>query len=89
MSRKVKWGVFGFIALGALVLLAVLPGGTKEEFSVADEFTLHPIISLPSLAGIDLSVNKAVVYLWIATAVLVVLAIVVSRTIKKLSLIHI
>jgi F-type H+-transporting ATPase subunit a len=83
MSRKLKWGVFGFIGLGALVLLAVLPGGDKQEFSVAEEFTLHPIVSLPSLGGVDLSVNKAVVYLWITTAVLVVLSIVVSRTIKK------
>jgi F-type H+-transporting ATPase subunit a len=83
MSRKLKLGIFGFIALGALVLLAVLPGGTKQEFSVAEEFTMHPIINLPSVAGIDLSVNKAVVYLWIATAILVVLALVVSRTIKK------
>jgi len=65
------------------VLLAVLPGGAKQEFSVAEEFTLHPIIKLPSLAGVDLSVNKAVVYLWVTTAVLVALAIVVSRTIKK------
>jgi F-type H+-transporting ATPase subunit a len=83
MSRKAKWGIFGLIALGALVLLAVLPGGTKENFSVAEEFTLKPIISLPSLGGVDLSVNKAVVYLWITTAILVVVAIVVSRTVKK------
>jgi F-type H+-transporting ATPase subunit a len=83
LTRKVKWGIFGFIALGALALLAVLPGGAREEFSVADEFTLHPIISLPSLAGVDLSVNKAVIELWVATAVLVVLSLVISRTIKK------
>ena len=83
MTRRVKWGIFGFIALGALALLAVLPGGAREEFSVADEFTLHPIISLSSVAGVDLSVNKAVIELWVATAVLVVLSLVISRTIKK------
>jgi len=83
LTRRVKWGIFGFIALGALALLAVLPGGAREEFSVADEFTLHPIISLPSVAGVDLSVNKAVIELWVATAVLVVLSLVISRTIKK------
>ena len=83
MTRRVKWGIIGFLALGALVLLAVLPGGAREEFSVAEEFTLHPIISLPSLAGVDLSVNKAVIELWVATAVLVVLSLVISRTIKK------
>jgi F-type H+-transporting ATPase subunit a len=83
VSRKAKRGIFGLIALGAVVLLAVLPGGAKEHFSVAGEFTLKPIIDLPSLAGVDLSVNKAVIYLWITTAVLVVLAVVVSRTIKK------
>jgi len=83
LTRRVKWGIFGFIALGALALLAVLPGGAREEFSVADEFTLHPIISLSSVAGVDLSVNKAVIELWVATAVLVVLSLVISRTIKK------
>jgi len=83
MTRRAKWGIFGFIVLGALALLALLPGGARQEFSVADEFTLHPIISLPSLAGVDVSVNKAVIELWITTAVLVVLTIVVSHTIKK------
>ncbi len=84
MSRKVKWGIFGFIASGRPGAARRAAGRRQvEEFSVAEEFTLHPIISLPSLAGVDLSVNKAVIYLWITTAVLVVLSIVVSRTIKK------
>jgi F-type H+-transporting ATPase subunit a len=82
MSGRAKAALYGLIALGALILLALIPGGEKAHFSVAEEFELKPIVKLPELVGIDMSVNKAVVYLWITTAVLVVLAIVISRTLK-------
>ncbi len=66
-------GIIGtLVALAVLVVLALLPGGHKEEFSVAEEFTLHPIIELPTIGPFDLSINNAVVYLWITTAVVVV-----------------
>jgi F-type H+-transporting ATPase subunit a len=82
MNRKLKALIIAFVVLGALAGLALIPGGHAEEFSVAEEFTLHPIVELPTVAGVDLSVNKAVIYLWATTALLVVLAIVVSRTVK-------
>jgi len=73
------WLVLG---AAALVALAIIPAGQEEEFSVAEEFTLHPIVELPTLGPIDLSITKAVVYLWIAAAILIVVAVVLSRTIK-------
>ena len=60
------------LAFQPLVALAIIPAGDEEEFSVAEEFELHPIVKLPKLGPIDLSITKAVVYLWLATAVLIV-----------------
>jgi F-type H+-transporting ATPase subunit a len=75
------WLVLGLVALAAL---AFIPGGHKTEFSVAEEFELQPLIELPSIGPVDLSITKAVVYLWIAAAALIVIAIVVSRTLKPI-----
>ena len=73
------WLLLGLVAVG---LLAFIPGGVKENFAVAGEFNLEPIIKLPAIGPFDLSVNKAVIYLWLATAIIVVLAVVISRSLK-------
>jgi len=70
------------IIVGVLVGLFLLPGGAKSQVDVAKEFELHPLIRLPKLGPIDLSVTKAVVYLWLTTAVIVVGALAVSRILK-------
>ena len=80
MKRKLwLWMLLGLVALG---LLAFAPGGVKEDFAVAGEFNLEPIITLPTIGPFDLSVNKAVIYLWLATAIIVILALVISRSLK-------
>ena len=73
------WLLLGLAAVG---LLAFIPGGVKENFAVAGEFNLEPILKLPAIGPFDLSVNKAVIYLWLATAIIIVLAIVISRSLK-------
>lgn len=82
MNKKVKALVITFLVLGVLAALALLPGGVKETFSVSDEFTLQPIVHLPSIGPVDLSINKAVIYLWITVAIIVVVSIVISRTLR-------
>jgi len=80
VKRKLwLWLLLGLVALG---LLAFAPGGVKEDFAVAGEFNLEPIITLPTIGPFDLSVNKAVIYLWLATAIIVILALVISRSLK-------
>ena len=80
MKRKLwLWLLLGLVALG---LLAFAPGGVKEDFAVAGEFNLEPIITLPTIGPFDLSINKAVIYLWLATAIIVILAVVISRSLK-------
>src|SRR3712207_1235890 len=49
-----------------------------EDFQPQDEFTLHPWVSL-EFGPIDLSVNKAVAYLWLGGLVTILLGIWVMR----------
>jgi F-type H+-transporting ATPase subunit a len=60
----------------------VLPGGAKATFNVSNEFTLRPIIKLPKIGPVDLSVTKAVVYLWLAVVVVCIFAVLVNRSLK-------
>ncbi len=74
------WGVIGLLVL---VGLFFIPGGAKQELEIAGEFKLQPLVHLPSVGPFDLSITKAVVYLWIATAVIVVLALVIARNLRQ------
>ncbi len=82
MKRRLLVGLYLVAGLVALAILAFLPGGARAQFDVLAEFELHPIIKLPSIGPVDLSINKAVIYLWITTAVLAVCAFIISRNIK-------
>jgi F-type H+-transporting ATPase subunit a len=81
MRKGWRW-LWALVALFVIVGLFVIPGGTKESVNVAGEFVLEPLLKLPVIGPVDLSINRAVIYLWIATAVIVVFAIVVSRRVK-------
>jgi F-type H+-transporting ATPase subunit a len=50
----------------------------QEDFQPQDEFTLHPWVSL-ELGPIDLSVNKAVMYLWVGGAITIIVGIWLMR----------
>jgi F-type H+-transporting ATPase subunit a len=64
---KVLLGLFIWIA-PTLLLLAVLGNeGKNEEFKPQNEFKLDPWIDI-NIAGIDLSINKAVLYVFLACA---------------------
>jgi F-type H+-transporting ATPase subunit a len=64
---KVLLGLFIWIA-PTLLLIAVLGSeGKNDEFKPQNEFKLEPWVDL-KIGGIDLSINKAVLYLFIACA---------------------
>ncbi len=69
MSTKAK--VFLGIAIwlgGAIALVALIPSEGKDEaFQPQNEFKLDNYVTL-ELGPIDMSITKAVIYLWIATA---------------------
>jgi F-type H+-transporting ATPase subunit a len=64
--------------LGTLALVAPAPALAASDFDVETEFQLHPWVKLKA-GPIDLSINKAVAYLWLATVVTILLGIVLMR----------
>ncbi len=69
MSTKVKVLTGLGVWLGGAIVLGILLGnsGKNEEFKPQNEFKLEPWVDI-NLAGIDLSINKAVFYLVLASA---------------------
>lgn len=67
VKAKVLIGIGTYFALAMLMLLIFGDAGKNEGFQPQNEFKLEPWISL-ELGGIDLSINKAVLYLVIASA---------------------
>ncbi|HKF80208.1 MAG TPA: hypothetical protein VKB17_05220, partial [Thermoleophilaceae bacterium] len=67
MSRRAKI----LVGVGLYILLLVVVGaitgnaGKNEEFEPVEEFRLTPWIEL-KIGGLDLSINKAVFYLFLA-----------------------
>jgi F-type H+-transporting ATPase subunit a len=65
---KILLGVFIWLT-GAVLLVAVFGSdGKNEEFKPQNEFKLEPWIDL-KIGGIDMSINKAVLYVFLACAI--------------------
>jgi F-type H+-transporting ATPase subunit a len=67
MKRPPKW-VLALIAVFALTIIVYAifgSSGKNDTFQPQEEFRLTPWISL-HIAGIDMSINKAVLYLFLA-----------------------
>jgi F-type H+-transporting ATPase subunit a len=69
LSTGKKLLLFGGIWLAITIILGVAFGseGKNEEYQPQDEFKLDPWVSI-KLGGLDLSINKAVLYLFLASA---------------------
>jgi F-type H+-transporting ATPase subunit a len=65
-------------ALAALALALPAPAFAKGTFHPETEFELHPWVPI-HLGPLDLSINKAVAYLWLGTLVSILLGIVFMR----------
>ena len=70
MSRAAKIWVGVLVYLMVAVLLYAIFGsdGKNEDFQPQNEFKLDPWVSI-HIAGIDMSINKAVFYLFVACAI--------------------
>ena len=64
---KVLIGLFGFFTLFIIVLVIFGSDGKNDAFQPQEEFRLTPWIEL-NIAGIDMSINRAVFYLFLAAA---------------------
>ncbi len=66
-SLKILLGLGIVVALIGLVSVLAPSAGRNDEFKPVNEFFLDPWISI-HIAGIDMSINKAVMYLFMAAA---------------------
>jgi F-type H+-transporting ATPase subunit a len=80
VSRKAKIGIGVAVYLGVAILLYVVFGseGKNEEFKPQNEFKLDDWIPI-HIAGINMSINKAVLYLFLACIVTAVTMIYIAR----------
>ena len=77
-KTKVLIGIGTYFAVAILMLLIFGSSGKDESFQPQNEFKLEPWISI-HLAGIDLSINKAVLYLVLASALTIFVMVWISR----------
>jgi F-type H+-transporting ATPase subunit a len=84
MSTKAKVfiGLGAYLAVFALLLLVFGNGGKNEEFKPQNEFKLEPWISI-HLGGVDLSINKAVFYLILASALTIFTMVWIARRMQQ------
>ena len=66
-KAKVFIGLGVYLAIAMLMLLIFGSSGKEEHFQPQNEFKLEPWITL-EIGGIDFSINKAVLYLFLASA---------------------
>jgi F-type H+-transporting ATPase subunit a len=77
-KTKVLIGLGAYLAVAILMLLIFGSSGKDESFQPQNEFKLEPWISI-HLAGIDLSINKAVLYLVLASVLTIFVMVWISR----------
>jgi len=84
MSTKAKafTGLGVWLAVAILMVLIFPSSGKNEEFKPQNEFKLEPWISI-HIAGIDLSINKAVLYLVLASALTIGVMVWIARRMQQ------
>jgi F-type H+-transporting ATPase subunit a len=74
---------FGIYALAAIVLLVIFgSSGKNEAFKPQNEFKLEPWVSL-KIGSLDLSINRAVFYLALASALTILVMVWISRKMQE------
>ena len=81
-KAKVFIGLGVYLAIAILMLLIFGSAGKNEEFQPQNEFKLEPWITL-EIGGIDLSINKAVLYLVLASALTICTMVWISRRMQQ------
>ncbi len=84
MSAKAKVFTGLGVYLGVAILMLLIFGSSckNEEFKPQNEFKLEPWVSI-HLAGIDLSINKAVLYLVLASALTIGVMVWIARRMQQ------
>jgi F-type H+-transporting ATPase subunit a len=81
-KTKVFIGLGVYFGIAILMLLIFGSSGKNEAFQPQNEFKLEPWVTL-ELGGIDLSINKAVLYLVLASALTILVMVWISRRMQQ------
>jgi F-type H+-transporting ATPase subunit a len=79
---KVLLGVAGYLLVAILLLVVFGNDGKNEEFKPQNEFKLEPWLSI-KVGGIDFSINRAVFYLALASALTISVMVWISRRMQQ------
>jgi F-type H+-transporting ATPase subunit a len=84
MKTRTKFliGLGVYLALFILMLLVFGSSGKNEAFQPQNEFKLEPWLSI-HLGGVDLSINKAVLYLVLASSLTIFTMVWISRRMQQ------
>jgi F-type H+-transporting ATPase subunit a len=84
VSRKAKVFLGLGLYLATVVILALVAGssGENDEFQPQNEFLLEPWIAI-DIGGIDLSINKAVLYLALASAATIAVMTFIANRMRR------
>jgi F-type H+-transporting ATPase subunit a len=79
---KVLLGIAGYVLVAVLLVVIFGNEGKNEEFKPQNEFKLEPWLSI-KIAGIDFSINRAVFYLLLASALTIAAMVWISRRMQQ------
>ena len=79
---KVLIGIGAYFAIAILMLLIFGSSGQDNSFQPQNEFKLEPWVSI-HLGGVDLSINKAVIYLLLASGLTIGTMVWISRRMQQ------
>jgi len=80
VSRRAKIfiGLGGYLAITAILVVVAGSEGRNDAFQPQNEFKLDPWVNI-SIGGVDLSINKAVLYLALASLLTIVTMVWIAR----------
>jgi F-type H+-transporting ATPase subunit a len=81
-KAKVFIGLGAYLAIAILMMLIFGSSGKNEHFQPQNEFKLEPWVSI-HIAGVDMSINKAVFYLFLASALTIFTMLWISRRMQQ------
>jgi F-type H+-transporting ATPase subunit a len=81
-KAKVLIGLGVYLGITVLLLLIFGSDGKNEAFQPQNEFKLEPWLEL-NIAGIDMSINKAVLYLVLASALTIATMVWIARRMEE------
>src|SRR5204862_7906995 len=81
-KRKVLLGLAGYLGLMILLYLILGSGGKNDVYQPQNEFKLDPWIQI-NIGGIDMSINKAVFYLFLASALTIGAMVYIARRMQQ------